>query len=430
MNRRDAFGLLASSLPMAASGQVIRSEQPKEREVVSVRDFGAKGDNKTDDTSAFLACKALCETAPYRTMFVPSGTYLLAPPSVHGVIYSTKGKLRIAGEGVAHTVLKCVNNNGGLIRAQTQDFQLSNLTLDMNGKNAGSAFGGGGALWLEANQPTVRDILVTGQTGALPAILIDLANLVVLDNFRIENCGTGLEIGRKFQTLYSRISNGVVGECPAGRALKMNNCVGQVFNNLLIEGSPIGAMYLNKCSAIDFFHFQMETGDASLTADSVILLNDCESIHFIGARLNQQHRATKKKFVQYSGHAYDITWTDVYFLNTSAGWTMWAPDNNTNNRNLSWRNIRGYSSVPMTGISNAGGSNMTAFSIENWNSGGSGPFTHQLSGYQCFIRNVSDAFSLTDSGSPGVLINCPGQITGVHSSERIGSGLPSKGKPS
>lgn len=422
MNRREIFGLLALSVPAAASGADARPAQSKEHGIVSVKDFGAKGDNATDDTAAFAACKVFCETAPYKTMFVPAGTYLLAPPSVHGAIYSTAGKLRIEGEGIPHTVLKCANNSGGIVRSQTQDFYIGNLTIDMNGKNAGAGFGGGGALWLEANQPTLRDIIIKNQVGAEPAILIDQANLVILDNFRIENCATAVEIGRKFQTLYSRISNGVIGECATGRALKMNNCVGQVFNNVIIEGSPIGAMYLNKCSAIDFFHFQMETGNAALSANSVILLNDCESIHFVGARLNQQHRSTKKKFVQYTGYAYDITWTDVYFLNTAAGWTMWAPDNNTNNRNLSWRNIRGYSSVAMVGISNAGGSNMTAFSIENWNSGGSGPFTHILAGYQCFIKDVGDNFSLTDSGSPGLLINCPGTITGTHSGDRLGAG--------
>ena len=334
---RDRNGnLVASNLSMdpssglsleflqAGTGAVPRTMQDKERDIVSVKDFGATGDGTTNDTAAFLACKLFCETAPYKTMFIPNGTYMLTPPSTNGMFYCNLGKLRVEGESVPGTILKAANNTGGMFRVQIQDFYLSGVTIDCNSKSGTFVRP---ALWLEGNQPVVRNIRVINYVGSTyPAVLIDLANLVELHDFRIEDCETGLQIGRDYQTLYSRISNGVIAACSTGLALKMYNCVGQVFDNVIIESGPLGAMHLDTCYAVDFFHFQMETGSTTLTANSVILLEDCEQINFTGVRINQQHQTINKKLIQYIGFAYDISWTNVYALNTTTGWTLFAAE--------------------------------------------------------------------------------------------------------
>ena len=47
---------------------------------INVRDFGAKGDGQTDDSSAFRRAFEAANKGPFRTVFIPAGKYLLAVP--------------------------------------------------------------------------------------------------------------------------------------------------------------------------------------------------------------------------------------------------------------------------------------------------------------------------------------------------------------
>lgn len=59
------------SFLQGGTGAVYRSTQDKQREIVSVLDFGALGDNSTNDTAAFTAAFTYS-----KSVFVPIGTYL------------------------------------------------------------------------------------------------------------------------------------------------------------------------------------------------------------------------------------------------------------------------------------------------------------------------------------------------------------------
>lgn len=64
----------------AGTGAVARTAQDKNRDFVSVKDFGAKGDGVTDDTAAFLACRDFLQTnSAYRggRIYIPKGVYIL-----------------------------------------------------------------------------------------------------------------------------------------------------------------------------------------------------------------------------------------------------------------------------------------------------------------------------------------------------------------
>ena len=64
----------------AGAGAVARTTQDKNRDFVSVKDFGAKGDGVTDDTAAFLACRDFMQTnSAYRggRIYIPKGVYIL-----------------------------------------------------------------------------------------------------------------------------------------------------------------------------------------------------------------------------------------------------------------------------------------------------------------------------------------------------------------
>lgn len=72
--------LYSGQFTQEGTGAVVRTEQAKGRDVVSVRDFGAEGDwdgsTGTDDTAAFVACRNFCRTNG-RRMYVPAGSYRL-----------------------------------------------------------------------------------------------------------------------------------------------------------------------------------------------------------------------------------------------------------------------------------------------------------------------------------------------------------------
>lgn len=85
--RRDflvAAGAVGAGMLLASAGGVAaadeknageRSEPMAERNTLNVRDFGAKGDGKTDDTKAIQ--KALDSAAATQgTVFVPEGLYM------------------------------------------------------------------------------------------------------------------------------------------------------------------------------------------------------------------------------------------------------------------------------------------------------------------------------------------------------------------
>ena len=82
----------------AGTGAVARTVQAKERDVVSVKDFGAVGDGVTDDTAAIQA--ALDSGAA--GVFIPQGTYLCGALTI-------PSNVQLYGEGAA-SILKVKNS--------------------------------------------------------------------------------------------------------------------------------------------------------------------------------------------------------------------------------------------------------------------------------------------------------------------------------
>lgn len=86
----------------SGTGAVARSVQAKLREIVSVKDFGAVGDNVTDDTAAFAAAIA---AANGKTLYIPAGYYKITSSlSIAGAYFS------IEGDGVGSSVLRASGN--------------------------------------------------------------------------------------------------------------------------------------------------------------------------------------------------------------------------------------------------------------------------------------------------------------------------------
>ena len=97
----------------ADSGAVVRTLEDKARDFVSVRDFGAKGDNSTDDTAAIAAALAALYRRNGGTLYFPSGQYLFT-----SFIIDRDFNVLLQGEGNsdlpqrAATVLRCTKRGG------------------------------------------------------------------------------------------------------------------------------------------------------------------------------------------------------------------------------------------------------------------------------------------------------------------------------
>ena len=141
-------GYLGDATPISTSQQ--RSVASKLDEVVSVRDFGAKGDDSTADLTAIQNAideiyrdTDKTDTRSRRTLFFPAGTYrinasLTIPPHAH-----------LVGEGPDKTVIRNSGTNpvavtedtagnvyGAITSAPTQ-IQISNITFKNTTANGG-----------------------------------------------------------------------------------------------------------------------------------------------------------------------------------------------------------------------------------------------------------------------------------------------------
>lgn len=89
--------LIAVKIPFA--GGVARTQHDKNTDLVSVLDFGAKGDGVTDDTAALQA--AITALANGGTLHIPKGIYLTSQ-----VLNLSGKKLHLVGDGINQTVIR------------------------------------------------------------------------------------------------------------------------------------------------------------------------------------------------------------------------------------------------------------------------------------------------------------------------------------
>ncbi|MEM7797584.1 MAG: glycosyl hydrolase family 28-related protein [Chloroflexota bacterium] len=105
--------------------------------VLNVKELGAKGDGKTDDTQVFLDA---VETIRFTggTIYVPTGRYIISRP-----IVLREGSISIIGEGMGATTLQLRDDLDryvvGLIRTKgnqiNKNIMIRDLTLDGNREN-------------------------------------------------------------------------------------------------------------------------------------------------------------------------------------------------------------------------------------------------------------------------------------------------------
>jgi len=172
---------------------------PKDSGVVNVKDYGAEGDGKTDDTAAIR--KAISENidrsryAAPPMIWLPSGTYLVSAPiegrqykDLKGWSFGWRAGFLLVGQGRTKSVLKLkdacegytdaanpryvvatgseMNGGGGNEGGGgNQAFRhcIANLTVDVGSGNPGAT----GIDFIANNRGTVENVLIRARAGRI-----------------------------------------------------------------------------------------------------------------------------------------------------------------------------------------------------------------------------------------------------------------------
>lgn len=157
----------------AGTGAVSRTFQDKMRDVISVKDFGAKGDGVTDDSNAFQAALNYGMSLAFgATVYFPAGTYKILNKCVlDRSIVTTRGRVSIQGAGMQSTLINAPN---GLVSIRNSH---STSTPEAN-----------------TSYQSVSDMSIFGDSSSDTSSGIDfiLAAFPSLSNLDIQGYGYGL----------------------------------------------------------------------------------------------------------------------------------------------------------------------------------------------------------------------------------------------
>ena len=120
----------------SALSPTIRTYQQKLDDFVNVRDFGAVGDNSTDDTSAinraiqqiYKSTVSPTESRARRTIYFPGGTYLITSP----ILVPPYAKL--VGDGIGSSIIKQSQANQTVVKSCDSLFQ-TDASIGTNSAN-------------------------------------------------------------------------------------------------------------------------------------------------------------------------------------------------------------------------------------------------------------------------------------------------------
>lgn len=172
----NAAGYTAQTGPSALA-PVIRSYQQKFDDIVNVKDFGAVGDNSTDDTAAInraleqIYKSTVSPTDPRarRTIVFPGGTYITSD------VIKIPPYARLVGDGLSSTIIKQSQGNRNVANVCDSLFQ------------TGASIGTGSAVLPRDIEIDGIQFLNSNTTVTAPVFVIDSASNLKIQNTKISS---------------------------------------------------------------------------------------------------------------------------------------------------------------------------------------------------------------------------------------------------
>jgi hypothetical protein len=154
--------------------------QPQSTNFYNVTDFGAVGDNATDNTAALTNALA---AAAGGTLYFPAGTYLTGQLTV-------SNSVRILGASQASTTVK-MNATGAysVFSVSSSNVSFVNLTVDGTGTTGHFARGKGDAIYVAAGLSNLNFFYLTLQNASNACLEMISDSNVSIGNLTAKSCG-------------------------------------------------------------------------------------------------------------------------------------------------------------------------------------------------------------------------------------------------
>jgi len=253
-NVGSATGASNVGFTQSGTGTVARTAQDKERDIVSVKDFGAVGDGVTDNTVAF---QAAVTAAAGGKLELQEGTYLIGKVTLPSSII-------IEGKGVG-TIIKLVAGHDDhlLTAASASGITLKNLTLDGNKANQTAGAASRGLYLLDSSDIRLVDVIVQNCADHGVHASVGATTDPLSDSVRI------------WTTRCKFLTNGTIGAAGgsglavSGDYLWATDCYseGNLLSGFKFTGSHVSA---KGCHAIDNDAGGFTTGFDSVTEEGSI----------------------------------------------------------------------------------------------------------------------------------------------------------------
>jgi hypothetical protein len=181
----------AVTFTAAGAGAVPRSVQSKERDIVSVKDFGATGDGVTDDTAAIQAAFATGKKVIYMPAGVYKTTSTITVPAYYSLIGDGHTSENAVNDRAATVILKSFNGVGLIVLSDT-------LVTALQVEGAPGNTGDG--IQVKGGRSVLREVTVNKQGGNGIRIGADNDNTINVNLWRLDsvisiyNGGHGLYI--------------------------------------------------------------------------------------------------------------------------------------------------------------------------------------------------------------------------------------------
>lgn len=278
------------------TAKLSRTVQAKLQETVSVKDFGAIGDNTTDDTAAIQAAlTAAGATTPRSTVYIPAGSYKTTSTLTIPLGVTLTGQASAWQSGTA-------NRFSGAIIYPNHNSKTISLIGD--GSNSNSAGGGILNLNIQCNfaaYPTTTGIYIAGaqqvslknivvsQAGTAAFIMGDYnagtpltCTYITADNLYSNTTkGIAFDICGKWHRFNQLITDGI-----AGPGFRLQMCEFSMFSDFHTEGTTVGGILIgnqsNNNTFIKGYVSTSGTYGVKLLNDSGTYINSFRDVYLIG----------------------------------------------------------------------------------------------------------------------------------------------------